>query len=80
MYAFVAIMLYLRLTVQLETNITCLDHRCELVLLCSSMRDLKRLLMFMGVFKQGKNHEAIPDMIGLQFEPKWPVGWWGIVL
>ena len=74
-YAYVAIMPYLRLTVQPEMDIVCLDRRCELVLLCSSMRDLKRLLMFMGVFEQGENHEAIPDVIGLQFEPKWPVRW-----
>jgi hypothetical protein len=79
-YAFVAIMPYLGLTVQPETDIACLDRRCEPVLLCSGMRDLKRLLTFMGVFEQGENHEAIPDVIGLQFEPKRPVRWWGIVL
>jgi hypothetical protein len=79
-YALVAVVPYLGLTVKPETEITCLYCRCESILLRSSMRDLKRLLTYMQVFKQGEDHEAVPDVISLQLEPEWPVRWWDIVL
>jgi hypothetical protein len=78
-HTFVAIMPYFRLTVKPKMEIARLDCGCEPVLLCSSMRDLEGLLMSMTVFEQGENHEAIPNVIGLEFEPEWPISWWGVV-
>jgi hypothetical protein len=40
-YTLVAVVPYLGLTVEPETEITCLDRRREATLLCSSVRDLK---------------------------------------